>query len=204
MAEERKNERAKRTPQEFAFDFNSGAAYASLTRDILGGMGLVFNKSRDLSNEPIIQRIMAGATTYVDAENKYNDKMNEWENSKDRDEKNKPEKDMDPQMAYARAQYGELANSSQVRTELFYDSCNELTVKQLKGATLYGRTEKDIPKEIAEMLNSNKDKKIGDIEDGTLKKALEAVKRYHVLGNTAQKVQGVNLKRTLEGLANSQ
>lgn len=205
MAEERENERAKRTPQEFAFDFNSGAAYASETGNLLEGMDYVFHQSRDLSSEPIIQRVMVGAKMYQMMQNIYGDKVNKWEQSEDENKGDKPKFEVGPEMALVKNHYEELLNSSRMRTQIFNEAYDALTVNQAKDSTLYGEVSKNLPKEITDLIAKHKGKTVGEIgKDNKLRNALDAFKKYHVLGNTAQNIQGMYLKKTLENLAQSE
>lgn len=203
MAEEESNTKHKLTPTEYAVNFNSGAAYASATGDLIGGMGYIFNRSQDLSNEPIIQQTMAGAIAYLNSQNKYSEEMKKWETSDKKTEDNKPKLEQSPELFTAQNHYMQVANSSKVRTEIFNNSYEQLTLNQAKGASLYGKMPRNTPKTIIQLVENNKDKIIKDIKDEKLKKVVDAFKKYHILGNTTKDIQGMYLEKSLEAIANN-
>lgn len=200
MAEQKKQERKKLTPTEFAINFNSGAAYAEATGETLEGMAYVFSRSKDLRTEPIIERTMAGAQAYMKAENEYATKINEWNNSDDKTKEDMPKFNMSPEIALAQVHYQELRNSSQMRNKIFNENYEKMTVGQAQGMTLYNKLPRNIPDAIKTLIESNKDKTISGIEDRQLKGAMNAIRTYHILGNTRRNIQMMHLENTLAGL----
>ena len=196
--------RKKWTPAEHAVRFNSGAAYAVATGDLMGGMGLVFGRSRDLSSEPIIQKIMVSAQLYLASQGDYSAKMQKWEKADKKTRGDAPKQEQTTELAYAQKDYLNLIESSEIRSNMFTNNYNELTINQAKDVTLYGKMPRNAPESVIKLINDNKGIKVKDIQDEKLKTAVEAFGRYHVLGNTARDVQGIHLSKTLEGLATEQ
>lgn len=224
MAEKDNSNTEKKTRKKWSdnqrkFSFNSGAAYASKTGDLMGGMGLVFSKSRDLSEEPIIQNIMSGAQGYANLQDQYASQVEEWKSlmpgQKEGEHVNTynarvkkwketaPKIEQSTAMAFAEQDYQRLSESGQVRSKMFENAYEELTVNEVKESALYGRLPKNTPDAIIALINANKGTVVGNVEDEKLKTTLDAFKKYHILGNTARDVQGMHLSNTLEALADT-
>ena len=190
------------TPTEYAVNFNSGAAYASETGDLIGGMKLVFGNSLELGSAPIIQKIMAGAMTYVNSQNKYAKAMQDWEKSDEKTDENKPKPEQSQELAIAQFNYEQLADASATRTKIFNNSYEQLTLSQAKKMSLYGEMPRETPETVIELVENNKDELIKNVtKKKKLKEIVNAFKRFHVLGNTARDIQGMHLQRSLEAIA---
>ncbi len=196
MTEERKH---RPTPIEYAVNFNRGAVYAKHTGALIEGMELVYN-GNGMERAPIIQEIVAGAKSYIDAHNEYSKKMEEWKVSEDKTEENKPKPNQNPDLALAEVNYGQLARAMDTRTKIFDDNWEQLSLKQAIGISQYRNMPKDISKTVMGLINNN-DGIIKDIKNKKAKGIADAFKQYYTQGETAKDIEKMYLEKSLETLA---
>ena len=195
MTEETKH---RLTPVEYAVNFNRGAFYSKHTGNLIEGMEFVFNDS-ELERAPIIQEIVAGAKSYIDAHNEYSKKMEEWKVSENKTEENKPKPDQNPDLALAQVNYEQLARAMDTRTKIFDDNWEQLSLKQAIGISQYRNMPKDISKTVMGLINNNSGI-IKDIKDKKARGIADAFKQYYTQGETAKDIEKMYLEKSLETL----
>jgi hypothetical protein len=200
MANGNQSARKKWTPVQHAVMFNAGAAYATATGDLLGGMDYVHSRSRDLSTDPIIQRAMAGTELYLSEVQKYQNALKEWENTENGEKGEKPQIEQSLELAKAQSHYEDVVHSSHIRTDKFHEFYAMQSIGEAKESAFYnGQLPKGFSDKAKDAIQKTpSDKKIKDIEaDTPLAKTLDAIQTYYVLGKTAQGVAMNKLEKTV-------
>lgn len=197
MAERTRN---KLTPEEYAVDFNRGAAYGNATGDIINGMEYVFSRSQDISEESIIQEVMNDAIKYTNLHNEHDAKIQAWKNLPEATRGQEPKLKQSLEIDIAKKHYDSVITSSQTRTQIFYNNLDKLNLGQVAGISEYREPMSPAAKKL---LVDNRTAIIGDIKNKKLQTVSSAFIQYYTLGKTAHDVQKMRLGETLEVMANN-
>jgi len=200
MIENEKPTKRKWTPTQHAVRLNSGAAYAAATGDLIGGMEYTHSQSRDLSDDPIVQRTMANAEIYISTMQKYQNALDAWEKNK---ENEKPQIEQPKELAIAEIHYKNLIYASKIRTEKFEEFYARQTLQEARESTFYDgklpRNLSDIAKEAIETADQSATIK-NIAPDTPMGQTIKAIKKYHIIGKTAEGVAMRGLEQTLNKL----
>ena len=194
--------------EEYAIKFNAGAAYANAHKntnpnEVIGGMRYVFRQSEDLTEEPIIQGIVAESKAYLKINEAHAKKIREWEALPEETRGKEPTFEQPDGYFKAAHSYEQLIYSSDVRTKILSDNYGKLTVQQGIGIALGGQMPNSTPAKIKTAIAKNTRGLIKDIRSETLKKTMEAAMKFYILGETGRGVQYMYFEDSLEGIVNS-